>query len=229
MAFAKSKASIRQRPPSWWLASSGALGRSRAYREQAMTFDKLSRRHLLQGTAALTLGTALPLRRLAADTTVGFIYVGSRDDYGYNQAHAAGRRRAEEDARHQGRRGRESARDRRRREDHGVDDQSRRRDAAVPDLVRLLQPAHDQDGAASSRSCASSIAAACGPRRIRRTPAAISATSTKRSTSAASSPAIRPNPASSASSPPSRSRRCCATSTPSRWAPSSPIRRSPCR
>ncbi len=56
-----------------------------------MTFDKLSRRHLLKGTAALTLGTALPLRgALAAETTVGFIYVGSRDDYGYNQAHAAG-------------------------------------------------------------------------------------------------------------------------------------------
>src|ERR1700723_1636723 len=56
-----------------------------------MTFDKLSRRHLLKGTAALTLGTALPLRgAFAAETTVGFIYVGSRDDYGYNQAHAAG-------------------------------------------------------------------------------------------------------------------------------------------
>ena len=26
----------------------------------------------------------------AQDTTVGFIYVGSRDDYGYNQAHAQG-------------------------------------------------------------------------------------------------------------------------------------------
>ena len=56
-----------------------------------MNFDKLSRRHVLQGTAALTLGTALPLRRaFAKDTTIGFIYVGSRDDYGYNQAHAAG-------------------------------------------------------------------------------------------------------------------------------------------
>src|SRR6201993_4448849 len=63
--------------------------RSHAYREQAMPFDKLSRRHLLKGTAALTLGTALPLRgAFAAETTVGFIYVGSRDDYGYNQAHA---------------------------------------------------------------------------------------------------------------------------------------------
>ncbi|MGB7100794.1 MAG: twin-arginine translocation signal domain-containing protein, partial [Xanthobacteraceae bacterium] len=56
-----------------------------------MNFDKLSRRNVLQGTAALAVGTALPLRQaLAKDTTIGFIYVGSRDDYGYNQAHAAG-------------------------------------------------------------------------------------------------------------------------------------------
>ena len=56
-----------------------------------MKFDKISRRHVLQGTAALALGTALPMREaFAADTTIGFIYVGSRDDYGYNQAHAAG-------------------------------------------------------------------------------------------------------------------------------------------
>jgi basic membrane protein A len=48
-----------------------------------MNFDKLSRRRVLQGTAAVTLATALPLRpAAAADTTVGFIYVGSRDDYG---------------------------------------------------------------------------------------------------------------------------------------------------
>jgi predicted amidohydrolase len=58
----------------------------------------------------------------------------------------AGRRGAEEDARPQGGRGREGAGDRRGRKDHRVDDQSRRRVAAVPDLVRLLQPAHDQDG-----------------------------------------------------------------------------------
>jgi len=56
-----------------------------------MNFDKPSRRRVLQGTAALTVGAALPLRQaFAKDTTVGFIYVGSRDDYGYNQAHAAG-------------------------------------------------------------------------------------------------------------------------------------------
>ncbi len=56
-----------------------------------MNLDQISRRRVLQGTAALALGTALPLRQAAAkETTVGFIYVGSRDDYGYNQAHAQG-------------------------------------------------------------------------------------------------------------------------------------------
>jgi simple sugar transport system substrate-binding protein len=56
-----------------------------------MDFGRISRRHLLQGSAALTLGSALSVRAaLAAETTIGFIYVGSRDDYGYNQAHAQG-------------------------------------------------------------------------------------------------------------------------------------------
>src|SRR5215471_19483022 len=56
-----------------------------------MDFGRISRRHLLQGSAALTLGSAFGLgSAAAADTTIGFIYVGSRDDYGYNQAHAQG-------------------------------------------------------------------------------------------------------------------------------------------
>src|SRR5258706_8016106 len=56
-----------------------------------MDFGRISRRHLLQGGAALTLGTAFGARSAhAADATIGFIYVGSRDDYGYNQAHAQG-------------------------------------------------------------------------------------------------------------------------------------------
>src|SRR3984893_359739 len=60
-------------------------------KEQTMDFGRISRRHLLQGSAALTLGTAFGARSAyAADTTIGFIYVGSRDDYGYNQAHAQG-------------------------------------------------------------------------------------------------------------------------------------------
>ena len=56
-----------------------------------MDFGRISRRHLLQGSAALALGTTFGGRSArAADTTIGFIYVGSRDDYGYNQAHAQG-------------------------------------------------------------------------------------------------------------------------------------------
>jgi basic membrane protein A len=56
-----------------------------------MDLHPISRRHLLQGSTALVLGSALGGRAAsAADTTIGFIYVGSRDDYGYNQAHAQG-------------------------------------------------------------------------------------------------------------------------------------------
>src|SRR5260370_42567264 len=62
-----------------------------AKRSRHMDFGRISRRHLLQGSAALTLGTAFGARSAhAADATIGFIYVGSRDDYGYNQAHAQG-------------------------------------------------------------------------------------------------------------------------------------------
>lgn len=55
----------------------------------------LSRRQFLNSTAAIG-GTALatsmlPGQALAAgDLTVGFIYVGPKDDFGYNQAHAEG-------------------------------------------------------------------------------------------------------------------------------------------
>jgi basic membrane protein A and related proteins len=59
--------------------------------EPSMTFDRITRRRVLQGAAATGLASALPLRHaFAKNTVVGFIYVGSRDDYGYNQAHAAG-------------------------------------------------------------------------------------------------------------------------------------------
>jgi simple sugar transport system substrate-binding protein len=56
---------------------------------------ELSRRSLLMSMAAGSVGLlaqSVPFRRaLAASTlTVGFIYVGPRDDYGYNQAHAQG-------------------------------------------------------------------------------------------------------------------------------------------
>jgi len=56
-----------------------------------MAFDRVTRRRLLQGAGVATLAGLAPAQRaLAADTVVGFVYVGSRDDYGYNQAHAAG-------------------------------------------------------------------------------------------------------------------------------------------
>ncbi len=89
---------------------------------------------MLQSGTALALGGAMGIRGAhAADTTIGSFYVGSRDDYGYNQAHAQGAaalkklpgiKVVEEE---------KVPRDRRGREDHGVHDQSRWRYAAVPD------------------------------------------------------------------------------------------------
>jgi simple sugar transport system substrate-binding protein len=56
-----------------------------------MAFNSVSRRRLLQGAGMAALAGTLPVgTAFAKGTTVGFIYVGSRDDYGYNQAHAAG-------------------------------------------------------------------------------------------------------------------------------------------
>ena len=54
-----------------------------------------SRREVLKATAgmaaAATAGTLMPWRAgHAASLSVGFIYVGPKDDYGYNQAHAEG-------------------------------------------------------------------------------------------------------------------------------------------
>lgn len=59
-----------------------------------MTFKLISRRGLLKGSAALVGAgamSALPGVSLASGAlTVGFIYVGPKDDFGYNQAHAEG-------------------------------------------------------------------------------------------------------------------------------------------
>ena len=61
-----------------------------------MPIRSLSRRGFLQGTAALAGAASLSslpfgARAGAIDTlTVGYIYVGPKDDYGYNQAHAEG-------------------------------------------------------------------------------------------------------------------------------------------
>jgi len=59
-----------------------------------MTFQQLSRRGVLRGGAALAGATALgslpQLARAQGNLVVGFIYVGPKDDFGYNQAHAEG-------------------------------------------------------------------------------------------------------------------------------------------
>src|SRR5881409_5026 len=58
-----------------------------------MLYDRtLSRRALLRSAAVTAAGlyaAAMPARA-ASKTVVGFIYVGPRDDFGYNQAHAQG-------------------------------------------------------------------------------------------------------------------------------------------
>jgi simple sugar transport system substrate-binding protein len=52
-----------------------------------MAIGNLSRRHFLAGTAGSVL-LASGVRANAANTTVGFIYVGPRADFGWNQSHA---------------------------------------------------------------------------------------------------------------------------------------------
>src|SRR5262249_37452503 len=63
------------------------------HREDGMPYDPtLSRRALLHGAAVTAAGlcaATVPVRA-ASETVVGFIYVGPRDDFGYNQAHAQG-------------------------------------------------------------------------------------------------------------------------------------------
>ena len=54
-----------------------------------MTFH-ISRRRFMQGTVAgiAAAGTAPGLAFAAGDVTIGLVYVGPRDDFGWNQAHA---------------------------------------------------------------------------------------------------------------------------------------------
>ncbi|MEI4473785.1 BMP family ABC transporter substrate-binding protein [Frigidibacter sp. MR17.24] len=66
-----------------------------APRPRLLAAPALDRRRFLAGGAGLVGATALaglPARpaRAAGELTVGFIYVGPRDDYGYNQAQALG-------------------------------------------------------------------------------------------------------------------------------------------
>ena len=60
-----------------------------------MTEKKLSRRTFLANSALAAGATALATAGMtgfasAAGLTVGFIYVGPKDDFGYNQSHAEG-------------------------------------------------------------------------------------------------------------------------------------------
>ena len=59
-----------------------------------MSYDPIGRRKFLQTTALAGLGAAISPWSVrpahAANLVVGFIYVGPKDDYGYNQAHAEG-------------------------------------------------------------------------------------------------------------------------------------------
>ena len=53
-----------------------------------MSFSPISRRLFLQSTAGAAAGLTLSRPAYAADLTVGIVYVGPRDDFGWNQAHA---------------------------------------------------------------------------------------------------------------------------------------------
>ena len=76
-------------------------------KSMSVTTNDFSRRRLLQGTAGAAglaaLGLPIHEARAAKELVVGFIYVGPKDDYGYNQAHAEAAAMLEEDARRQDR------------------------------------------------------------------------------------------------------------------------------
>lgn len=58
-----------------------------------MSINSLNRRGFLKGSAALAGAASLagtPVFAAGGPLTVGFIYVGPKDDFGYNQAHAEG-------------------------------------------------------------------------------------------------------------------------------------------
>lgn len=53
-----------------------------------MTQGQWNRRDWVKGVGALAAAGAAPLALAQKPLNVGFIYVGPRDDYGYNQAQA---------------------------------------------------------------------------------------------------------------------------------------------
>ena len=190
-----------------------------------MSAFTLNRRTLLKSAAIGSLGltTGLLTRRaaFAADLTIGIIYVGSRDDYGWNQAHAVAAKALAE-----------------------VPGVKVVEEENVPETIavaKTMESMIELDGAnlifATSFGYYSPFmvdAAKKYPdvqfrhaaplwkdRRSEERRLAISAISTRLTTSTASPPAFRPSRTSSASSPPSRSPRCSRTSIRSRSAPAS--------
>ena len=181
----------------------------------------ISRRQLLVGGSALGVAAALtPLSRArAANMTVGFIYVGPHDDYGYNQAHAEaaavlkkmpGVKVVEEEN-----------------VPETVDVQKTMESMIKLDGATLLFPTSfgyfDPHMLALRREISRRpVPPLRRPVDRRQAPEErrllFRLYRRGRSISTASSPATRRRSRSSASSPPSRSRRCCATSTPSRSA-----------
>ena len=94
---------------------SGRAARTRPSKERIHDRSPLSRRTLPRQRRRQSVRALAACRAAGAappSITVGMIYVGPRDDYGWNQAHAVGGQGAEGRARRQGGRGRERARDR---------------------------------------------------------------------------------------------------------------------
>ena len=175
-----------------------------------MSLREFDRRTLLKSAAASAAGVAaggLPFKAAAATAPIiGIIYVGPRDDFGWNQAHAVAAKALKEVP------GVKVVEEENVPETDAVaktmeiDDQPRRRQPDLRHLVRLFRPVRGRHGQEISRGRSSAMPRRCGTRTsTRRTPAAISATSTRPTTWTASPPACRPSRTSSASSPPSRS------------------------
>ena len=55
-------------------------------------FSKMRQNSIMKQSLILLIAcmALLTASALAGDVTIGFIYVGPKDDYGYNQAHALG-------------------------------------------------------------------------------------------------------------------------------------------
>jgi len=188
-----------------------------------MDSRRISRRHLLQGSAALTLGTALRAPSAhAADTTIGFIYVGSRDDYGYNQAHAQGAAALKKMP--------------------GLKVVEEEKVPETDAVEKTMESMINLDGATLLFPTSFGyynphvikMASKFPKLRFEHCGGLWTDKDPKNAGSYfgyidEAQYISRPRAASSASSPPSRSRKSCATSTPSPWAPSSPIRRRPRR